>query len=141
LDELRQQVRLNPKAPSTSQKLAKAQKAIAAAAQAVFGPTAKQLPTVVNVVHQLAQSAVEEYGAAVAGNQVVEVIEYQDVRGFLLEAQQLLLVAATSEPAAAPQLAAKQQTISTMLKAFPTVMPPFKTVMGTAQLKTLQEQL
>jgi hypothetical protein len=69
------------------------------------------------------------------------VIEYQDVRGFLLEAQQLLLVAATSEPAAAPQLAAKQQTISTMLKAFPTVMPPFKTVMGTAQIKTLQEQL
>ncbi len=29
-------------------------------------------------------------------------IEYQDARGFLLEAQQLLLVATTSEPAAAP---------------------------------------
>lgn len=141
LEELRQQVRLNPKAPSTSQKLAKAQQAIAAAAQGVSGPTAKQVPAVVSVVRQLAQSAVDEYGAAVAANQVVEVIEYQDARGFLLEAQQLLLTATTSGSAPTPQLATKRQIISTMLKAFPTVMPPSRTVMGTAQLQQMKDQL
>ena len=141
LEELRQQVRLNPSAPSTALKLAKAQQAIAAVTQAFPGPGAPQAPMVQGIVRQLAQTAVNEYSAAVAGNQVVEVIEYQDARGFLLEAQQLLNNAIAREPAAARGLKSEQQTIAAMLKAFPSVKPPSKAVMAPVQLQQLQKQL
>ena len=141
LEELRQQVRLNPKSPSTAIKLANAQQAIATATQAVAGPMATQVPTVAAVVRQLAQTAAEEYAAALAGDQVVEAIEYQDAQGFLLEAQRLLNQANSLDPAGAAQLRGKQRTIASMLKAFPTAMPPRQAVMTVVQLQKLQQQL
>lgn len=141
LEDLRQQVRLNPQAPATALKLARAQQAIAAVAQALPGGGASDTQTVMAVVRQLAETAVDEYEAAVAGNQIVEAIEYQDARGFLLEAQQLLGQATASQPAAAAQLSGRQRTIATMLQAFPTAIPPRTAVMDVAQLQQLQKQL
>ena len=141
LEELRQQVRLNPQASATAVKLTKAQQAIAAVAEALPGGGATNTGTVTAVVRQLAETAVEEYGAAIAGDQVVEVIEYQDARGFLQEAQRLLSKAVASQPTAASQLSAQQQKITAMLQAFPTVMPPGKAVMSVARLQQLQKQL
>lgn len=133
LEDLRQQVRLNPQAPSTALKLAKAQQAIAAAAQALPEGGAANTLTVMAVVRQLAETAVAEYGAAVAGNQVVEAIEYQDARGFLLEAQRLQGEAAVPSE--------QQRTIAAMLHAVPTAIPPSTAVMGLAQLQLLVKQL
>jgi hypothetical protein len=139
LDELRQQVRLNPQAPATRTKLAEAQQAISAAAQVMrgFGTAA----TASAVVKQLAQTAVQEYEAAIAGDRVVEVIEYQDARGFLLEAQRLLSTAMASQPASAQRLGELQQTITAMLRAAPTAVPPGKALMSVAELQQLQGQL
>lgn len=141
LEELRQQVRLNPQAPATALKLAKAQQAIAAVAQALPGGGAADSQAVTAVVRQLAETAVDEYGAAVAGNQVVEAIEYQDARGFLLEAQRLLNQAVASQPVDAAGLGGKQRTITGMLQAFPTVIPPRTAAMEVTQLQHLQKQL
>jgi hypothetical protein len=133
LEDLRQQVRLNPQAPATALKLAKAQQAIAAAAQALPEGGAANTLTVMAVVRQLAETAVAEYGAAVAGNQVVEAIEYQDARGFLLEAQRLQGQARVPSE--------QQRTIAAMLQAVPTAVPPSTAVMGLAQLQQLLNQL
>lgn len=141
LEDLRQQVRLNPKAPSTAAKLAKAQQAIAAVAQGLAGSASADSQTVMAVVRQLSQTAVEEYAAAIAGDQVVEVIEYQDALGFLQEAQRLVSKAMASQPTAASQLSAQKQKITAMLQAFPTVVPPKKSVMSAARLQQLQKQL
>jgi len=141
LEDLRQQVRLNPKAASTGSKLAKAQQSIAAAARALPGGEAADTQMVMAVVRQLAEIAVDEYGAAVVGDRVVEAIEYQDARGFLLEAQRLLDQNVANQPAAAAQLSGQQRTIAAMLQAFPTAIPPGTAVMGVAQLQQLQKQL
>lgn len=140
LEELRQQVRLRPEAPTTAGQLAKAQQAIAAAAQAIDG--AATPPTVAAVVRQLADTAVQEYAAAVAGDQIVERIEYQDARGFLLEAQRLLEQAMAGETrGAAPPLKALQEGISAMLDATPTAMPPTQARLSLGQLQQLQQGL
>ena len=141
LESLRQLVRLNPNSPETALKLAKAQQAIAEAAQAMTGEAPPQAPLILAVVRQLGETATEEYAAAVAGDQVVEVIEYQDARGFLLEAKRLLERAIAGKPAATKELMASQLTVAAMLKAFPTVMPPKKAVMGVVQLQQLQKEL
>lgn len=141
LEALRQQVRLNPNTPDTKLKLAKAQQAIAAAAKTVTGESAMPAPLLLSVVRQLGATAAEEYSAAIAGDRVVEVIEYQDARGFLLEAQRLLVAGLASQPADPAALTSPRQTIDAMLKAFPTVMPPQKAVMSPAQLQELQQKL
>lgn len=141
LEDLRQQVQLNPKASATTLKLAQAQRAVEGAANSVAESMRMNPKTVAAVVRQLADSAVEEYGAAVAEGRVVEVIEYQDARGFLREAQRLLDQAITSPKTSNPQLRAMQPTISAMLKAFPTVMPPQNVVLTVDQLKQLQGRL
>jgi len=143
LEELRQQVRLNPGAPSTALKLAQAQQRIAAVAQGLAGGVVGQVPLVMGVVRQLADSAVVEYNAALAGERVVEVIEYQDACGFLRRAQALLSQALAARPpaAAAAQLTAAERTLAAMLQAFPTLTPPPRAVLSAAQLQRLQSQL
>lgn len=141
LEALRQQVRLNPSTPQSLQRLAKAQQAIAETARSINGGIAMPAPLVMSVVRELGKAASEEYAAAIAGDQVVEVIEYQDARGFLLEAQRLLAAAAPSTPADAAALTARQRTVAAMHKAFPAVMPPQKTVLSVAELQELQQQL
>ena len=86
------------------------------------------------VVRQLAQSAVQEYGAAVAEGRVVELIEYQDARGFLLQAQRQL-DALPNRPLA------MQKTIAAMLQAFPTALAPQRSLRSPEQLQALQAQL
>ena len=135
LEALRQQVRLNPSSPATRQKLLATQRAINQANQAaVPAAVRRQEATQRAVVRALAAAACEEYAAAVADGRVVETIEYQDARGFLLAAQRLLSGAGT------PQTQA-QQTLQAMLRAFPSAQPPERTVLSPEQLKRLAGQL
>ena len=131
LEALRQQVRLNPSAPATRQKLLAAQRSINQASQAAV---LQQGSTQRAVVRALAAAACEEYAAAVAEGRVVETIEYQDARGFLLEAQRLLSSTATRQPRAL-------QTLQAMLRAFPSAQPPERTVLSPEQLRRLATQL
>ena len=142
LEALRQQVRLAPTSPETAVKLAQAQQAIAKAGeQAVATPERTSPTSLQGVVRELASAAAEEYEGAVANGQVLETIEYQDARGFLLEAQRLLSSSAQSPGAAATALAGQRQVIAAMLRAFPSALPPGKTVLSPAALKQLQQQL
>jgi hypothetical protein len=149
LEELRLQIRLNPAAPATASKLTAAQQAIATASRSISAGQPMTAATLRNVVRQLADVAVEEYQGAVAGDQVVELIEYQDARGFLLQAQRLLRAAIAVPPPAGPGPAAgaipswsaMEQTITAMLVAFPSATPPARTVLGVAQLRELKRRL
>ena len=141
LEALRQQVRLNPSSPESKLKLVKAQQAITAAAKSIDGQAAMPASLLLSVVRQLGATASEEYSASIAGDRVVEVIEYQDARGFLLEAQRLLAAGVASQPADAAALMAQRKTVASMLKAFPAVSPPQKAVLSPEQLQKLQQEL
>ena len=93
------------------------------------------------LARQLAATASEEYGAAVAEGRVVEVIEYQDARGFLLEAQQLLQATTAVDPAAAARLRRMEQGIAAMLKAVPTAVPLQKAWLSPEELEQRLKQL
>jgi len=141
LESLRQHVRLTPGAPGTAQKLAKAQQVIAAASQAL-APTLSNQPTLVLLVcRQLAESAAAEYAGAVAGDRIVETIEYQDARGFLLQADRLLQQASRATPAATGRLAGAQARISALLKGFPTSQPPARSILSVSQVNSLVQTL
>jgi len=141
LEDLRQQVRIDPAGPSTAKKLAAARQAVAAAARSLPVSATSDPATVMALVRQLAATASEEYGAAVAEGRVVEVIEYQDARGFLLEAQQLLQATTAADPAAGVRLRRMEQGIAAMLKAVPTAVPPQKAWLSPEELEQRQKQL
>jgi hypothetical protein len=90
LEALRLQVRLNPEASITSQALSEALRVIAAMSSSLLARGARKPLLMRSVVSQLAQTAVQEYEGALAGDRVIETIEYQDARGFLSQA--LLMV-------------------------------------------------
>ena len=143
LEELRQQIRLNPTAPETGGMLRRAQQAIDAATAAMVsgdgsseGAAARSV-LLQGVVRELAQSAVEEYGSAVAGDRVVEVIDYQDARGFLRQGLQLT----SQHRADGAAWQAMERTLQSMLQAFPSAMPPARTLLNAAELQVRQRQL
>lgn len=141
LEVLRQQVRLAPTSPGTAQKLAKAQQTLQAATTTVAPSLNRQAELMLAVTRQLALSAASEYEAAVADERIAETIEYQDARGFLLQARRLLSQAIAANPAAAANLQQALTRIEAMLKAFPSAVPPQKIVLSVTQLKSLASSI
>lgn len=136
LTALRDQARLKPGAAALIASLTKAQQAITAASQSIPAAVRNDPQTTLAVVRQLAAAAASEYDGAVADGRIVEVIEYQDARGFLLEAAALL-----QSRAAAPELATAKSRVEAMLKAFPGATPPRAAVLSPQQLLTLKSKL
>lgn len=137
LELLRQQVRLAPTSPGTAQRLATAQRTLQAATNTVAPALNSQSALVLEVVRQLALTAASEYEAAVADGRIAETIEYQDARGFLLQARRLISQAITATPSAAASLQPAQTRLEAMLKAFPSVTPPQRVVLSVSQLRSL----
>ena len=137
LETLRQQVRLAPSAPATSRQLIEARKAIQSAISRLSPTFTRQPSLVLAVVRQLALSASSEYQGALDGNQIRETIEYQDARGYLLQADQLLRQARTDSPSANGSLQPAQERITAMLKALPSSQPPQRALLNAAALDSL----
>jgi hypothetical protein len=137
LEARRQQVRLDPGATATPQKLAQARQAIAAASRKLNANLASQPALVQAVVRQLALTAASEYNGAVDGTEIRETIEYQDARGFLLQADRLLSQALAAAPAASASLQPARKRIAAMLKAFPSSQPPQRTLISVSAIQQL----
>lgn len=137
LELLRQQVRLAPGAAGTARRLAQAQQTLLAANAALAPGLSSQPAVLLAVARQLALTAASEYEAAVAVDRIAETIEYQDARGFLLQAQRLLGQASTATPAATSSLQPALTRIDAMLKAFPTTMPPQRIVLSVSRVQEL----
>ncbi len=103
-------------------------------ALAALGEAALQSPEfVLGVINNLLQVAGEEYAAAIANNQIVEAVEYQDSRGFVLHSEMLYdQVADQLAPETREAIATAMADLKT---AWPTVEPP------QAPVKTPQEVL
>jgi hypothetical protein len=141
LEVLRQQVRLAPTSPGTAEKLEKAQQTLQAATATVAPSLNRQPQLLLAVTRQLALSAASEYEGAVADDRIAETIEYQDARGFLLQARHLLSQAIRANPTADDNLQPALTRIETMLKAFPSPVPPQRIVLSVSQVKTLASSI
>ena len=139
LEALRQQVRLDPSSTATAQKLSGARQAIQSAIQQLSPSLTNQPTLVLAVVRQLALTAATEYEGAVDGRQISETIEYQDARGFLLQADRLLGQTIAASPASTSALLAARGRIADMLKAVPSPEPPQRALLSVSAVEALAE--
>jgi flagellin-specific chaperone FliS len=97
--------------------------------------TARQSPDVVlQVMSGLLNTAADEYQAAIADGKFVELVEYQDSRGFVLYAEQLYNGVAQAQAKTDPtKQAAIKKSLQDLKTAWPTVNLP------TAPIKTPDE--
>ena len=139
LEALRQQVRLDPSTAAIAPKLTAARLAIQGASQALSPNLASQPTLVLAVVRQLALTAASDYEGAVDGMQIDETIEYQDARGFLLQADRLLSQSVAASATSAKTLAPARERITAMLQAVPSAKPPQRALLSVSALERLAE--
>lgn len=114
------------------------EEAIAAVDQAIQAVPAAQRQSpefVLQVMNGVLDTAKEEYEAAIADGKIVEAIEYQDSRGFVLYADSLFQEVSTQ--LAQTNSSAKQEiesSITEVKKAWPSAIPPEKPVMTPEQV-------
>ncbi|PSN17292.1 hypothetical protein C7271_18515 [filamentous cyanobacterium CCP5] len=93
------------------------------------------------IVHTL-ETAAEEYEAAIVDNQIVEVVEYQDSRGFVQYAdtlyQTIALALAQDRPA---DHAAIAQALAALRGIWPSVNPPATPVAPPSEVYSLVSQV
>jgi hypothetical protein len=99
--------------------------------------------TIAAVVRALVTVAASEYDAAIADGAIVETIEYQDSRGFVLQAQQLLNTAlgVGASPENRRILAPLQSRLAALAMAWPGATPPERAVLPAASVNALAAQL
>lgn len=89
---------------------------------------------VLSVINGVLDTAKEEYSAAIANGKIVEDIEYQDSRGFVIYAQELYKGISTQiKTAHREEDKAITSSMSELLKAWPSVIP------SSAPVKTPEE--
>lgn len=143
LEALRQQVRLAPNSPLSRQRLSEARAAIARCEAALPAALRNNPLPAQLLARELAASATSEYAGAEDDGRILEVIEYQDGRGFLRQADLLLSTArnqSSNSEADRSALTRLQLQIRAMLRAFPSIDPPQRAVMSAQQLRRLQPQ-
>lgn len=125
LVSLQNLVKSNPKNAKVNSDLAASIQAVDAAIAALPTEQRSKPRFVLQVINQLLDAANAEYTAAIADNKIVEAIEYQDSRGFVIYANELYQgianQVATENPAAHQAITA---SLTQLQQAWPSVIPP-----------------
>ncbi|SBO41815.1 hypothetical protein [Cyanobium sp. NIES-981] len=135
---LKTRLRAAPEAPETGAALEAVETSIRQA-MAVLPAQQRQDPAfVVGVIRELLATAAEEYDAAVADDRFVEVLEYQDSRGFLQAAEQLFQPIAPQLQRSNPEQAARfERNLAELRMAWPSILPPATPVLTPDQVTAL----
>lgn len=121
---------------------AKVEQALETAMQAVPAEQRQSPKFVLQVMDGLLDTANAEYAAAIANDKIVEAIEYQDSRGFVLYSQDLYQQAATDLSKTAPEAQqAIQKNLSELATAWPSAVPPEKPVKTPDQVAQLVQTI
>ncbi|MFL4994581.1 MAG: hypothetical protein ACJ8DV_25275 [Microvirga sp.] len=107
---------------------------VAAAEASVSGKEANLPYFTLETVMEILQTASSEYEEALKGDRIANVVEYQDARGFVFEADRL--IAAQADALAAKNADAVKTiraSLSDLKSAFPAPMPPRQAVKNTGQ--------
>lgn len=140
LNELHELVKSNPKAPEVASQYKASMQAIDQAIAALPADKRQSPEFVLGVINGLLNTANEEYGAAIADGKIVEIIEYQDSRGFVMYAE--TLYQDISEQVSQENPEADQAIVSNLTelkKVWPSVTSPDTPVMTPEQVSELVE--
>lgn len=132
----------NPNPGKLQTNFAAAEQAVDTAMQAVPATERQSPALVLQVINGLLDTADGEYSAAIANDKVVEVIEYQDSRGFVLEAQNLYKGISDQMAKQAPEAhQAIAKNLDQLATAWPAVTPPTKPVLAPTQVSQLVQAI
>lgn len=119
-----------------------AMQAIDTALLSVPGTQFQEPKFVLPVINGLLETAQAEYEAAIIDDQVVEVVEYQDSRGFVIYAEQLYQKITPAIKSQNPDIDQQiQKNITQLKQAWPSVMPPAKVILPPSQVSELTQQI
>lgn len=136
-------IQASPGSPDTRKAYQSAVAAVDAARLGVAETVRRDPATTAAVVREIVKVAASEYDASIADGAIVETIEYQDSRGFVLYADELLktsLGPGTGQEAVA-LLVPIQGRLTALAKAWPSLKPPPKPVMDARTVTILASQL
>jgi hypothetical protein len=138
-------VKSAPNSPQIAPQLQQVNQAIDGA-MAAIPPVERNAPSfMVGVIDQTLKVAAEEYGAAIAGEKIVAVVEYQDSRGFVLYADQLYRglekTMTQGDPTLQKTLNQKLATLAILKTAWPSVTPPAAPVKTPEEVRSLIAQI
>ncbi len=142
LDDLHNLVKLKPKDPSVANNFASSMKAIDDAIATVPEEKRNNPAFILQTINGLLDTANSEYGAAIANNKIVENIEYQDSRGFVLYAQELYTSISDQMtkdyPQAHKEIAA---AMTDLIKAWPSPIAPEQPVKSPDEVAKLVQNI
>ena len=142
MNQLHDLVKTAPKSPQVIQQYQAGMEAIEVAIAAVPEEQRQSPKFVLQVITKLLEPADEEYKAAIVNDRIVEEIEYQDSRGFVLYAESLYETIAPEIKQKNPQVARTiVSTMKELKKAWPSSIPPEKPVMTPAQVSQMVAQI
>ncbi len=135
-------VQSNPQDPQMAAKFDAAMQAVDNAI-AVLPETQRQSPEfVLSVVDGLLETAEAEYTAAIADGKIVEVIEYQDSRGFVMYADSLYKNVASTMAQQNPQVHQQiDSSINELKAAWPSAIAPETPVKTPEQVSQLVDTI
>ncbi|MDJ0693841.1 hypothetical protein [Mastigocoleus sp. MO_188.B34] len=142
LDDLHNLVKLKPSDPEIATNFASSMKAIDDAIAVLPEDKRKNPAFILQTINGLLDTANSEYGAAIAKDKIVEDIEYQDSRGFVLYAQELYDGIAEQMTKNNPQANKEIKTAMTdLIKAWPTAIAPEKPVKSPDEVNKLVKNI
>ena len=125
LDGLHDLVKAKPKDAKVATSLTASMAAIDQAITAIPAEKLQKPEFVLAVINGVLDTANEEYSAAIAKGKIVEDIEYQDSRGFVIYAQDLYKgIASNMQKNHAEQHKAITSSMEELITAWPSVIPP-----------------
>lgn len=136
-------IQASPGSPATQQAYRVAVAAVDGARLGVPDSVSRDPSITAAVVREIVRVAASEYDASMADGAIVETIEYQDSRGFVLFAEQLLKasLAPGSGAETIALLTPIQQRLAGLAKAWPSLEPPVRPVLPARMVTILSSQL
>lgn len=142
LDNLHDLVKSKPKDARVATSFASSMEAVDTAIAAVPQEKRNKPEFVLAAIDGVLDTAKEEYEAAIANGKIVEDIEYQDSRGFVIYAQEMYAGIASQMQTAHPeQNKAITSSMSELIKAWPSVIPPSAPVKTPEEVATLVDTI
>ena len=142
LNELHDLVKSTPEKPETKEAYTQALESIDEAI-AALPETQRQSPEfVLEVIDGLLATAGEEYEAAIADGKIVEIVEYQDSRGFVIYAEDLYQGISEQVSQENAEVGKEiESSLTELKKAWPSVNPPDTPVMTPEEVTKLLETI
>lgn len=138
LDNLEDLVKAKPKDAKVATTFTSSMEAVDGAIAAIPEEQRNKPEFVLAVINRVLDTAKEEYEAAIANGKIVEDIEYQDSRGFVLYAQDLYAGISEQMKTAHPEEdKALTSSMSELASSWPSVIPPSAPAKTPEEVATL----